>query len=95
MELNCVDCTTKVGTIQEKNVPARCPRHARPRRKNQPLAPARRQRDTTLPRFADISHRGIGTQDTQLWNTLGSPRHTNNEHFPEPAHQSLTTACRH
>ncbi len=25
MELNCVDCTTKVGTIHDKNVPARCP----------------------------------------------------------------------
>ena len=25
MELNCVDCTMKVGTIHDKNVPPRCP----------------------------------------------------------------------
>lgn len=52
-ELNCVDCTTKVGTMQDKNVPARC----EPCREELALVVRQRddlsQRRDTLPRITD------------------------------------------
>lgn len=53
MQLNCVDCTTKVGTMRDKNVPARC----EPCREELTQIVRQRndlsQRRDTLPRITD------------------------------------------